>query len=243
MPSAASISATAPATSGGRSWATFALLGQAPSSPSENPRPSAGLGPTSSPEAPATYMAAPRDVPESPEVGCTQMWSNGPCSAGREFATQFRAPLPAIVRSRSPVLSCSQPLRASRTASRRAWTLASSLACPRHHAAAFPGTFQVEKGTGDLPCLRLLNLSSSAAATVTPSTTRAAAGSWKTALMPSTRKAASSRGIALQTTGLVLPASFELLQGEWLSSAHEADGYVDGLTRTIRGDRHSSMRE
>jgi hypothetical protein len=41
---------------------------------------------------------------------------------------------------------------------------------------ACSGSSQVEKGTGSLPCLRRENRSSSAAATIRPSTTRAAAG-------------------------------------------------------------------
>jgi hypothetical protein len=48
------------------------------------------------------------------------------------------------------------------------------------------GSSQVENGTGRLPCLRRLKRSSSAAATVRPSITSAAAGSWNTALIPST---------------------------------------------------------
>src|ERR671916_1619003 len=60
-------------------------------------------------------------------------------------------------------------------------------ATSRHHRAACSGSSHAENGTGRLPCLRRLNRSSSAAATVSPSTTSAAAGSWKTALMPSTR--------------------------------------------------------
>src|SRR4051794_29389322 len=57
----------------------------------------------------------------------------------------------------------------------------------RHQAIAFSGSSHVENGTHALPCLRRLKRSSSAAATICPSTTRAAAGSWKTALMPKTR--------------------------------------------------------
>src|SRR5699024_1878055 len=53
------------------------------------------------------------------------------------------------------------------------------------------GSSHVEKGTASFPCLRRENLSSSAAATILPSTTRAAAGSWKTALTPSTFMACS----------------------------------------------------
>src|SRR5204862_3643198 len=63
-------------------------------------------------------------------------------------------------------------------------------ACSRHQAADRSGVSQAENGTGRLPCLRRLNRSSSAAAATVPSTTRAAAGSWKTALIPSTRMAA-----------------------------------------------------
>src|SRR3954453_22595318 len=59
-------------------------------------------------------------------------------------------------------------------------------AASRHQAAASSGSSQAENGTGRLPCLRRLNRSSSAAATVRPSTTRAAAGSWKMALTPRT---------------------------------------------------------
>src|SRR4051812_25853471 len=56
----------------------------------------------------------------------------------------------------------------------------------RHQAAASSGVSHAENGTGRLPCLRRLNRSSSAAATTCPSTTSAAAGSWKIALIPST---------------------------------------------------------
>src|SRR4051794_8239223 len=59
-------------------------------------------------------------------------------------------------------------------------------ACCRQNAIACSGSSHVEKGTGDLPCLRRLKRSSSAAATVVPSTISAAAGSWKTALTPRT---------------------------------------------------------
>ena len=68
---------------------------------------------------------------------------------------------------------------------------ASMPASRRHQPAACSGSSHVENGTGDLPCLRRLNRSSSAAATTRPSTTSAAAGSWKTALIPSTRMSAS----------------------------------------------------
>src|SRR5215207_11460258 len=57
-------------------------------------------------------------------------------------------------------------------------------ASARHQAIDCSGSSQVEKATGGLPCLRREKRSSTAAATVTPSTTRAAAGSWKTALIP-----------------------------------------------------------
>src|SRR3954449_12049315 len=57
----------------------------------------------------------------------------------------------------------------------------------RHQAADCSGSSHVANGTGDLPCLRRLNRSSSAAATTWPSMTRAAAGSWKSALIPRTR--------------------------------------------------------
>src|SRR6478609_733524 len=56
----------------------------------------------------------------------------------------------------------------------------------RHQRAAASGSSHVENGTGVLPCLRREKRSSSAAATISPSTTIAAAGSWKTALTPST---------------------------------------------------------
>src|SRR4051794_9632248 len=56
----------------------------------------------------------------------------------------------------------------------------------RQKAIACSGSSQVEKATGVLPCLRRLKRSSSAAATILPSTIRAAAGSWKTALTPRT---------------------------------------------------------
>jgi hypothetical protein len=56
----------------------------------------------------------------------------------------------------------------------------------RHHLMACSGSSHVENGTGRLPCLRRLKRSSSAAATIWPSTTIAAAGSWNTALTPST---------------------------------------------------------
>ena len=57
----------------------------------------------------------------------------------------------------------------------------------RHHRAAAAGCSQAANGTGRLPCLRRLKRSSSAAATTAPSTMSAAAGSWKTELMPRTR--------------------------------------------------------
>src|SRR5687767_3517967 len=60
-------------------------------------------------------------------------------------------------------------------------------ASARHQAAESSGSSQALQGSGRLPCLRRLNRSSSAAATTSPSTTSAAAGSWKTALTPSTR--------------------------------------------------------
>src|SRR6478752_7976985 len=60
-------------------------------------------------------------------------------------------------------------------------------ACCRQNSIAASGSSHVENGTGDFPCLRREKRSSSAAATIFPSTTSAAAGSWKTALMPSTR--------------------------------------------------------
>src|SRR4051795_7264501 len=58
--------------------------------------------------------------------------------------------------------------------------------CSRQKAIACSGSSQGEKAPGGLPCLRREKRSSSAAATVSPSTTRAAAGSWKTALRPRT---------------------------------------------------------
>src|SRR4051812_38888366 len=67
---------------------------------------------------------------------------------------------------------------------------------------ACSGSSQVENGTGDFPCLRREKRSSSAAATISPSTTRAAAGSWKTALSPSTeamRRSDSPRSASRQT--------------------------------------------
>src|SRR3954464_10633574 len=70
----------------------------------------------------------------------------------------------------------------------------SSAAIPprsRHHAIACSGSSHVEKGTHALPCLRRLKRPSSAAATTRPSTTSAAAGSWKTALIPKTRTGAT----------------------------------------------------
>src|SRR4051794_34732042 len=72
--------------------------------------------------------------------------------------------------------------------------------CERHHAIACSGSSQVENGTHALPCLRRLNRSSSAAATVRPSTTSAAAGSWNTALTPSTRTAKHFSGPARAQT-------------------------------------------
>src|SRR3954451_9524906 len=57
-------------------------------------------------------------------------------------------------------------------------------ACSRHHRAASTGSSHVENGTACLPCLRRENRSSSAAATICPSITSAAAGSWNTALIP-----------------------------------------------------------
>src|SRR5919199_468750 len=60
-------------------------------------------------------------------------------------------------------------------------------AASRQNRIACSGSSHVEKATGGLPCLRRLKRSSSAAATISPSTTNAAAGSWKTALTPRTR--------------------------------------------------------
>ena len=60
-------------------------------------------------------------------------------------------------------------------------------ASARHQRIACSGSSQAENGTGRLPCLRRLKRSSSAAATISPSTTRAADGSWKMALTPRTR--------------------------------------------------------
>src|SRR5687768_16431564 len=57
---------------------------------------------------------------------------------------------------------------------------------------ACSGSSQAAKGTGRFPCLRRLNRSSSAAATIRPSTTSAAAGSWNTALIPRTATMAST---------------------------------------------------
>src|SRR4051794_1331445 len=57
----------------------------------------------------------------------------------------------------------------------------------RQKAIAASGSSQGENATGDLPCLRREKRSSSAAATISPSTTSAAAGSWKTAFTPRTR--------------------------------------------------------
>src|SRR3954447_15637182 len=56
----------------------------------------------------------------------------------------------------------------------------------RQDRIACSGSSQVENATGGLPCLRREKRSSSAAATVWPSTRMAAAGSWKTALTPRT---------------------------------------------------------
>src|SRR4051812_18027474 len=56
----------------------------------------------------------------------------------------------------------------------------------RHQRAASSGSSQAANGTGRLPCLRREKRSSSAAATVSPSMTRAAAGSWNNALIPRT---------------------------------------------------------
>src|SRR3954464_10279592 len=56
----------------------------------------------------------------------------------------------------------------------------------RHQRAASSGSSQAANGTGRWPCLRREKRSSSAAATVTPSMTRAAAGSWNSALTPRT---------------------------------------------------------
>ena len=64
---------------------------------------------------------------------------------------------------------------------------------------ACSGSSQAENGTGRLPCLRRVKRSSSAAATIVPSTTSAAAGSWKTALMPRTRMGVHYPGEALLT--------------------------------------------
>jgi hypothetical protein len=59
----------------------------------------------------------------------------------------------------------------------------------KHQAADSSGSSHAANGTGRLPRLRRLNRSSSAAATTRPSTTSAAAGSWKIALIPGTRMA------------------------------------------------------
>jgi hypothetical protein len=73
----------------------------------------------------------------------------------------------------------------------------------RHHRIACSGSSQAENGTGRLPCLRRLKRSSSAAATVRPSTTKAAAESWKTALMPRTRICVSTPAFDCWSLGLL----------------------------------------
>src|SRR5215217_7537672 len=60
-------------------------------------------------------------------------------------------------------------------------------ASARHQSIDCCGSSQVENETGGLPCLRRVKRSSSAAATVRPSTTMAAAESWNTALIPRIR--------------------------------------------------------
>src|SRR4051812_40114193 len=97
----------------------------------------------------------------------------------------------------------------------------------RQNAIACSGSSQVENATGVLPCLRRLKRSSSAAATISPSTTIAAAGSWKTALIPRTFMATltsektpltkpcpivSWTGRQIRDRGLVLSGGVVLLQ-------------------------------
>src|SRR3954471_15785691 len=71
---------------------------------------------------------------------------------------------------------------------------------------ACSGSSQVENATGGLPCLRRENLSSSAAATVRPLTTSAAAGSWKTALTPRTLMLPEEKRLCTLGTGLATPS-------------------------------------
>src|SRR4030095_12690938 len=54
----------------------------------------------------------------------------------------------------------------------------------RHQRADISGSSQAAHGTGRLACLRRLKRSSSAAARTCPSSTTAAAESWKSALIP-----------------------------------------------------------
>src|SRR3954453_3516939 len=97
------------------------------------------------------------------------------------------------------------------TASRSAGRSPASL---RQNAIARSGSSQVEKATGGLPCFRREKRSSSAAATVSPSTSSAAAGSWKTALIPRTtdirqrlsEKRFSRNGCGQHANGALRPA-------------------------------------
>ena len=94
----------------------------------------------------------------------------------------------------------------------------SSPAWSRHQRIASTGSSHAENGTGSLPCLRRLNRSSSAAASVSPSTTRAAAGSWKTALMP--RIVAIRRARTTRWASVHPPARTRGRADEWPPAAH-----------------------
>src|SRR5687768_17097543 len=108
---------------------------------------------------------------------------------------------------------------------------------------ACSGSSHVEKATGGLPCLRREKRSSSAAATISPSTTSAAAGSWNTALTPRTlpmREALSEKrfsGIAVRHSGdqNAPYRSAELITGE---SARVIRDRAQALERPPDQPRH-----
>src|SRR3954469_7094158 len=97
-------------------------------------------------------------------------------------------------------------------------------ASSRQNAIACSGSSQVEKAVGDLPCLRREKRSSSAAATVSPSISSAAAGSWKTALIPRTAAMCPR----------LLPRSASLLTPEVRSSTPLRGQSLNRLSRDDR---------
>jgi hypothetical protein len=136
-------------------------------------------------------------------------------NSGARRTNSVRRPSQSSAVMSSPTGGRAPGRRSTPTASR---SDGRSPASSRHHLAASSGSSQVEKGTGTLPCLRRLKRSSSAAATVTPSTTSAAAMSWNTPFTPST----VAIGLLLvrspcRPTGpaLLAPATRFLHHGQW----------------------------